>query len=405
MRFVIVGGSGSATPEFAEALAAWPGGSERRPPIEVVLVSRSADRLELVAGEMRRRVADLGGAEVSIVAETDLRVALDGADVVLNAVRIGGLDARVFDESFPQSRGVPGEETMGPGGFANALRTVPAVIPIWQAVAEHAPDALLINLTNPSGIVVTAIQRALDLPIFSICDSPVAFCDKIAERLGVMSQRIRRRYQGMNHMGWWTPEDEAQLETAIDLADGQEPEAVRVQAAIGAPYVRYYVHPQRILENQRAAGEVRAQQLQRLEAELLSGYSARDTQLPRRGAVWYELAVLPLVDAWFNGSQDIITVGMRNDGRIPGLPDDVVTEGPIRIEKPGQVESLPLEPLPHVPATMLAQHAAFESLAAAAATPDATREDHVRALMANPMVRSYDLAAALVDDIEAGSPA
>ena len=313
-------------------------------------MSRSADRLELVAREMRRRVAELPGAEVSIAAETNLEAALTGADVVLNAVRIGGLDARVFDETFPQARGIPGEETMGPGGFANAVRTVPAVAPPWQTVAECAPDALVINLTNPSGIVVTAIERMLDLRVLSICDSPVAFCADVAERLGLSGQEVRLRYQGMNHMGWWTPADEDQLEATIDLAVGQDPAAVRAQAAIGAPYVRYYVHPDRILETQRAASEVRAQQLQRLEAELLSGYSTGAEELPRRGAVWYKLAVLPLVDAWFNGSPDIITVGMRNDGRVPGLPDGVVTEGPVRIARSGHVEALPVPPPPPLPA-------------------------------------------------------
>ena len=293
---------------------------------------------------------------------------------------------------------------MGPGGFANALRTVPAVTPLWQDCARSAPGALLINLTNPSGIVVTAMGRLLGLRIFSVCDSPVAFCDKIAARLGLTAEAVRQRYQGMNHMGWWVPEDDAQLEATIDLAVDQDPGAVEAQAAIGAPYVRYYVRPERLLARQRTAPEVRAQQLQRLEADLLSGYSAGTSELPRRGAVWYELAVLPLVDAWFNGSPDTITVGLRNDGRLAGLPDDVVTEGPIRITRPGQLESLPLEPLPALPAALLAQHAAYESLTADAALPGASRRDRVRALMTNPMVGSYDLAAGLVDDIEHGSP-
>lgn len=97
MRFVVLGGSASATPELADALAAWPGGVERRPPLQLVLHGRSRDRLAIVAEEMRRRVAPLAGAGVDVVAETDLAAALDGAEVVLNAVRVGGLTARVFD--------------------------------------------------------------------------------------------------------------------------------------------------------------------------------------------------------------------------------------------------------------------------------------------------------------------
>ena len=128
-----------------------------------------------------------------------------GADVVLNAVRIGGLAARVFDESYPQRRGCPGEETMGPGGLANALRTVPVVRSWWATVMDVAPDALHINLTNPSGIVVAALQREFGSTIFSVCDSPVVFCDKIADRLGVETHLI----PGASHHGSFLRADDA----------------------------------------------------------------------------------------------------------------------------------------------------------------------------------------------------
>ena len=86
------------------------------------------------------------------------------------------------------------------------------------------------------------------------------------------------------------------------------------------------------------------------------------------------------------------------------MPDAVITEGPVRIPQPGRLEPVATPRLPPLPASMLAQHAAFEALAATATLPDATREDRVRAMMANPMVRSYDLAVSLVDDIAANSP-
>lgn len=405
MRFVVLGGSASATPELADALARWPGGSQRRPPLTVVLHGRTPERLELVASEMRRRVSGLDGAPVHVSTETDLATALDGADVVLDAVRIGGLAARVFDESFPQRHGCPGEETMGPGGLANALRTVPVVRSFWATVMEIAPDALHINLTNPSGIVVAALEREFGGTVFSVCDSPVVFCDNIAERLGRPAQDVRLRYQGMNHLGWWLPEEDAQLEATIDLVTGVGPEAVRVLGALPAPYVRYYLQPGPILEKQRSASETRAQQLQRLEAELLQGYAAGASDLPRRGAVWYETAVLPLIDAWFSGSDEVLLLGMRNDGRIAGLPDEVITEGPVRIPRPGQLEPVRVPPSPPLAASILAQHAAYEAMAVLATHHAATRADRVRAMLANPMVNGYDMADALVHDIESGSPA
>jgi 6-phospho-beta-glucosidase len=404
MRIVVLGGSASATPELADALAEWPGGVERRPQLELVLYARSADRLAVVAGETKRRVEGLPGAPITVRTATDLGEALDGADVVLDAVRVGGLPARVFDESYPHRHGLPGEETMGPGGFANALRTVPVALGLWTEATRRAPDALKINLTNPSGIVTAAAASELGVQIFSVCDSPVVFCDRIGERLGLTGDDARRRYLGMNHIGWWVPRDDGDLDATADLVTGQEPGAIRSQRAIGAPYVRYYVHPDRILASQQEAGETRAQQLQRLEAELLAGYSAGSTDLPRRGAVWYATAVLPLVDAWFRGSSRVMTLGLLNGGRIPGLPDEVVTEGPVRIEVPGVIESLETATLPPLPSSMLAEHAAYEALAVRACMPGATRDDRMVALMSNPLVSSYDVAEGLLADIEAGSP-
>ena len=59
---------------------------------------------------------------------------------------------------------------------------------------------------------------------------------------------------------------------------------------------------------------------------------------------------------------------------------------------------------PGLPAALLAEHAAYEALAMRACLPEATRDDRVAALMANPMVPSYDVADGLLADIEAGSP-
>ena len=132
MRIVILGGSASATPELADALADWPGGVERRPALEIVLHGRSADRLDLVAAEMRspggsarrcpgRQSAPRRTSPPRSRAPTScsMRCASAGS-------RPGSSTSRI-----PQRHGCPGEETMGPGGLANALRTVPVVRAFW----------------------------------------------------------------------------------------------------------------------------------------------------------------------------------------------------------------------------------------------------------------------------------
>jgi len=403
VRLVVIGGSGSSTPELIDALNAWPGGLDRRPPLTVVLVGRSAEKLHVVAAECRARVR-LPGPPITVEAQTDRRRALAGADVVLNQVRVGGLAARAFDESFPLAFGIPGEETTGPGGFANALRTVPAQRATWEDVSLVAPDALVIDLTNPAGIVQQAAQREWSLRIHEVCDAPVTFTRAVADRLGRPVGQVARRYVGTNHCGWYVPESPDELDILSDLVVGMDPSIVRLHGAVPAPYVRYFANPDRIAEGQRGR-ETRAEVLQKLDAELLAGYAAGPGSVEmRRGALWYSLAVLPFIDAMLHGSDEPIIVGVRNDGRIPGVPDATVVEIPHVVPRPGELVALPAAVLPALPALLLAQVGTYETLTVDALQPGASPEARLRALLANPLVRDADRAAAILAAIDAGSP-
>lgn len=404
MHLVVLGGSGSSTPELFDAFDAWPGGPGRRPELEVVLVGRSAEKLELVAAECRRRVRATG-PPVVVKTATDRRSALHGAHVVINQVRVGGLAARVFDESFPWAFDLPGEETLGPGGFANALRTIPALRPTWDDIAATAPGALVVNLTNPAGIVQGAVEREWPLRVVSVCDSPATFAEAIAAGLERPVERVTRRYVGLNHCGWYVPEDLAEIDLIADLASGMDPSIARLHGALPAPYVRYYVVPDRILAGQRGK-ETRAQVLQRLDAELLAAYAAhRGDEAPRRGAAWYRLGVLPLIDAWIHGSDVPIVLGVRNDGRLPEVPVSAILELPHLAPRPGLLVPLAPPPRPSLPALILAEHGTYEVLTVDALVPGAPPEARLRALLANPLVGDVDRAAALLRLIDERSPA
>lgn len=405
MRLVVLGGSAAATPELIDALSAWPGGPDRRPPLEVVLVGRSTAKLELVAHECRRRAGDLGpaGPPIEIHAGTDRRSALDGADVVVSQVRIGGLAARAFDETFPRGYGLPGEETMGPGGFANAMRTLPAMRPVWEDVAESAPSALVVDLTNPAGIVVAAARREHDLRIVAVCDSPISHTNAIAQRLGRPVGRVRSRYVGMNHVGWYVPESDDELADLADLAVGQDADDVQADGAIAAPYVRYYRHPDQMLAAQLGTA-VRAETLQGLEEELLTAYADGRGGIARRGAVWYGLAVVPLLDAWWHGATDPLIVGLVDEGHHPaGTMAGVATEIPVDATVPGELRQRRPIALPPGPAALLAAHAEYERRAVDAILGGASEPDLIDALAANPMVADEALAARLVAAIRSGS--
>ena len=133
---------------------------------------------------------------------TDLDDAVEGADFVFCAIRVGQLEGRVVDESVPLGLGVLGQETTGPGGICFALRTIPAMVKLAQAIAERAPQAWLINFTNPAGMVTEAVQQVLGERAVGICDSPSGLCRRVAAALGRDRGELWFDYFGLNHLGW-----------------------------------------------------------------------------------------------------------------------------------------------------------------------------------------------------------
>ena len=116
----------------------------------------------------------------------DRREAIKDASFVTTQLRVGLLDARIRDERIPLSYGMIGQETNGAGGFAKALRTIPVIFDICKDIKELAPNAYLINFTNPSGIVTEAVLKYHpEIKMIGLCNVPVNMKKSVAEILNV----------------------------------------------------------------------------------------------------------------------------------------------------------------------------------------------------------------------------
>ncbi|MFF1630384.1 6-phospho-beta-glucosidase, partial [Streptomyces sp. NPDC058272] len=198
MRLTILGGGGFRVPLVYGALL---GDRAEGRVTHVVLHDLDAGRLSAVARVLAEQAADVPDApEVTVT--TDLDEALRGADFVFSAIRVGGLEGRAADERIALDQGVLGQETVGAGGIAYGLRTVPVAVDIAQRVARLAPDAWVINFTNPAGLVTEAMSRHLGDRVIGICDSPVGLGRRIAKVLGADPREAWIDYVGLNHLGW-----------------------------------------------------------------------------------------------------------------------------------------------------------------------------------------------------------
>ena len=141
-----------------------------------------------------------GAPAVSVT--TDLDRALDGGDFVFSAIRVGGLEGRTVDERLALGLGLLGQETTGAGGVGYGLRSVPAALHIARRVQALAPDAWVINFTNPAGLVTQAMQSVLGDRVVGICDSPLGLARRAAGALGHDLADLEIDYAGLNHLGW-----------------------------------------------------------------------------------------------------------------------------------------------------------------------------------------------------------
>jgi 6-phospho-beta-glucosidase len=411
LKVAVIGGGSTYTPELVQGFAAR---SERLPMDDLVLLDPDAERLEVVGG-LARRMLGRAGFEGRLELTGRREEALEGADFVIVQLRIGGQAQRIVDERLPLEFGCIGQETTGPGGFAKALRTVPVVLELAEETARRgAPGAWLVDFTNPVGIVTQALldegHRAIGL-----CNVAIGMQRRFAAHLGVEPDRVELEHVGLNHLSWLRglrvdgvdrlPEllerDAETLAEEVELPV----ELVRQLRAVPSYYLRYYYLTHEVLDAQRR-GPSRAEQVMEIERQLLELYRdpTLDTKpelLEHRGGAFYSEAAAQLVASLHAGTGDVQVVDIRNQGALPDLPDDAVVEIPARIDRDG-AHPLTLEPLPPVLLGLVQQMKAYERLTVAAAT-SGDRGLALEALLANPLVRDYQVAAPLLDALLAKS--
>jgi 6-phospho-beta-glucosidase len=406
VKLAVVGGGSTYTPELVDGLARL---RDVLPVDEIVLVDPATERLELVAGLGRRILARLGHpARLSTSAE--LEPALDGVDAVLVQLRVGGQAARLEDETWPLECGCVGQETTGAGGLAKALRTVPVVLDIAEQVRRAAPDAWIIDFTNPVGIVTRALledgHRAVGL-----CNVAIGFQRRFADWLGVSPDVVQLDHVGLNHLTWERAVTVNGVDRLPDLIASHGPEIadslelpVELLGTLGVVpsyYLRYFYAHDEVVAEQRAA-ESRAARVAEIERELLTMYAdpaldEKPALLMERGGAFYSEAAVQLaaslVGSAHGGGPQV--VNLRNDGTLPFLPDDAVIEVPATVDGSG-VRAVPVAPLGPLYAGLVAAVTAYEHLALDAAVRGGY--DRVfQALLAHPLVGQADLAHGLAD--------
>ena len=172
----------------------------------VALHDIDPERLE-TAGMMARWTSEQLGADAVVEEHLDRRAALDGANFVINAVQIGMHEATLLDFEIPRRHGLKQTiaDSMGIGGIFRGLRTIPFMLDLSGEMEELCPGAILLNYTNPMGILTWAVYKAHPgVPVVGLCHNVPYTVREIASYIGVPHEELAYNGAGINHIVWLT---------------------------------------------------------------------------------------------------------------------------------------------------------------------------------------------------------
>ncbi|MBT2224984.1 6-phospho-beta-glucosidase [Nonomuraea sp. NEAU-A123] len=438
MRLTVLGGGGFRVPLVYGALLR----DTAKPRVEeVMLYDVSADRLAAIRHVLQQLAAGHDDPP-KVLTTTDLDTALRDATFVFSAIRVGGLAGRTADERVALELGLLGQETTGPGGIAYGLRTIPVAVRVAERVAAVAPQAWVINFTNPAGMITEAMRSVLGDRVVGICDSPIGLIRRAAAALGLDPARVSPDYVGLNHLGWlrglsYQGRDVLPDLLADDVALRQVEEArifggdwVRTLGALPNEYLYYYYFTRESVA--AISGQTRGESLLgqqdrfyaavrerpehalaewgRARSERDASYMADTREITDAGerdaadleAGGYEGIALALMAAIARGEPSTMILNVRNGTAVPGLPAEAVVEIPCAVDGSG-IRPLATRPLPGRFLGLVQQVKAVEQTAIEAAMSGSSRLA-VEAFALHPLVDSVGTARKLLDGYRARIP-
>lgn len=430
VRLTVVGGGGFRVPLIYRALSSDPPGG---PIDEVVLYDVDPGRVDVIRG-VCDQLAHKAPNPPRLSRATDLETALTGAAFVFSAIRPGGLAGRVDDERAARAEGLVAQETTGPGGIRFGLRAVPTAVNLANSVATIAPDAWIINFTNPVGMVTEAMAAVVGDRVIGVCDTPATLCRGVARALDVDPEQAWNDYVGLNHLGWLRavlvqgrnrlPELLADTRRLALLEEGRLFGADRLRAlgAIPNEYLWYWYFTE--LATSIDDGPTRGEFLLRQQSDFYAAavnepgraLELWEAALARRESTYlaaerhasgagqrslrdapgggYEAVALAVVRAIAGNDRSVHILNVRNRSAVPGVAPDAVVEVPCVVDGNG-AHPVAIGAVDAHMLDLMASVKAVERLTIEAAL-DGSPDKAVRAMAMHPMVDSPEKARRLL---------
>ena len=362
----IVGAGSTRIPALIGSLINY---KDRFPLKKLVLFDIDIKRVEALQDYIRLTMEKYCPEVELVFTDKDEEAYID-TDYVFCNMRAGNFEMRGLDEKIPLKYDLVGQETCGPGGFAYGMRSIGAMIAMVKKVREYAPEAWILNYTNPAAIVAVALDKAFpdDKKILNICDQPYSMIKSFAKILEVDMYNIEPRFFGLNHFGWftklyYTPTGEDLLPKLKSFLSGHEFKPYNAEQReeswlktyknvnklmsffpeyLPNTYLQYYFFPDEIVKDSNP-NYTRAD-------EALNGREREVLELCKKAKEQNSLEGIPLLTGAVHGNmmvevaesiaydlKKVFVIMTRNEGIIPNLPEDAMIEVAGELTKYGVV--------------------------------------------------------------------
>lgn len=423
MKLTIIGGGSIFTPMLLKGLEHF---DAELPIRQVSLLDIDDARVQRISSFTRRNLEESRLSHLDIFPTTDHQKAIKDSDFIIITIRVGGLEARVKDEKIPLKYGIFGDETTGPGGFSNCLRTIPILLEYASEIEKWAPDAWVIPFSNPEGILTEAFSRYSNVKVIGLCTAPFGMKQGVGQLMGIDPNNIELDYFGITHTAWVRGIRDGNQDILPGLLAMVEKQAPRhplyplevmrfldmypahwfyTLAGHEAPH--WYYHNEILYDRQKKKGKTRGEELLDVKDEM-TGYlndedfTIRDLK-DMRGHQVLDVPILSLLSAIANDKGERHIVDIPCGGVVDGFDPGSVLEIPAQVDSKG-AHPLPMDPISAEVRGLVQMIKAYEELTVEAAA-SCSYSKALQALIAHPLVMSYGIAKPLLDDILAANKA
>lgn len=420
MKVTFIGaGSMVFTAEIVKDILLTPG----LPDGVIGLVDVDLARLEKARRTTEALIERLGKAWTTEV-HVDRRTVLPNSDFVVNTIDVAGLQNVGNDYEIPLKYGVDQciGDTIGPGGLFKALRTLPEWGRILDDIAELAPNALILNYTNPMSLTVLYGTRVTSQPMVGLCHSIQDTSETLAGYLDIPPGELFFKAGGINHLAWFLElRDKGGRDLYPELRSRAENEEIRkkdpvrfeIMKQLGAfctessghvsEYLPFFRKRPDIIERHCGAGPLGGSGFyaktwpEEREIDAYDEIVDPATKLERG----YEYASY-IIEAIVTDTPQVIYGNVPNTGLIDNLDPAGIVETACLVDGSG-IRPTHFGRLPEHMAVFNKQHMAFHDLVVTALL-EKDREAAVHALMVDPLttaVCSLDEIRSMFDEMVA----